>query len=189
MQWVLFCIVIIIVLVMIITIIDMKRIKTVKYMVTSEKIKKETRIVFLSDLHSNMFGLGNHRLLEKIDELKPDYVFIGGDMIVANGTSDFKVAEELISSLTSNYKVFYALGNHEYRVQIYKEKYKDAYADYINSIKSDKLVMLDNHTISLEEERIKISGLTLNREFYHRIKKISSENMELKSSIGTVDSD
>ena len=48
--------------------------------------------------------------------------------------------------------------------------------------------MLDNFT-TLLDDKIKISGLTLNREFYHRIKKVSSQNMEVESSIGSSDID
>lgn len=188
MKWVLYCFLIMIILVIVITFIDMKRIKTVIYKSSSNKIKKNVRIVFISDLHNNVFGKENIRLLNKIKKLNPNYIFIGGDMMVANGNTEFKVAENFIKALAKDYKVFYALGNHEYRVKIYKEDYDHAYEKYIDSIQGSNVVMLDNKTVLLEEG-IKVSGLTLSREFYHRLKKIKAENMELNSYIGDSNSD
>ena len=59
------------------------------YQISSRKIRENTRIVFLSDLHSQVYGKKNDPdgpngpLLRAIRSLNPDAVMIGGDMIVA----------------------------------------------------------------------------------------------------------
>ena len=45
-------------------------------------LKKEKKIVFLSDLHNKEYGVGNERLLDAICKARPDLILIGGDMLV-----------------------------------------------------------------------------------------------------------
>ena len=45
-------------------------------------LKKEKKIVFLSDLHNKEYGAGNERLLDAICKARPDLILIGGDMLV-----------------------------------------------------------------------------------------------------------
>ena len=44
-------------------------------------LKKEKKIVFLSDLHNKEYGVGNERLLDAICKARPDLILIGGDML------------------------------------------------------------------------------------------------------------
>ena len=41
-------------------------------------LKKEKKIVFLSDLHNKEYGVGNERLLDAICKARPDLILIGG---------------------------------------------------------------------------------------------------------------
>ena len=41
-------------------------------------LKKEKKIVFLSDLHNKEYGAGNERLLDAICKARPDLILIGG---------------------------------------------------------------------------------------------------------------
>ena len=45
-----------------------------------------------------------------------DGILIVGDMIVRNDPASLKTASSLLSSLAQQYPVYYALGNHEYKL-------------------------------------------------------------------------
>ena len=61
-----------------------KWIRIRNYYVASDKLNNTstvTRIVFITDLHEKSFGYKNQKLIEKIDQLDPDAIFIGGDTV------------------------------------------------------------------------------------------------------------
>ena len=71
----------------------------------------------LSDLHNKQFGEHNGRLLEAVEECRPDGVLIAGDMLTSQVSGSFAPALETVSALAEKYPVYYANGNHEYRVE------------------------------------------------------------------------
>ncbi len=74
---------------------------------------KITRLVFISDLHERSFGTNNEKLIEKIDELAPDAIFIGGDTVDTYGKVGGSY-EPLFRALPNIAKTFLVVGNHEY---------------------------------------------------------------------------
>lgn len=62
-------------------------------------LKKEKKIVFLSDLHNKEYGAGNERLLDAICKARPDLILIGGDMLVGKKGCSFAPALEFVSKL------------------------------------------------------------------------------------------
>lgn len=96
------------------------RLKTERYQVRmpagSGGKGKAIRIVMLADLHGAVFGAGNRRLLERIRAEHPDIICIAGDMTVKNGRgmdSCLALCRELLSVCP----VYYAMGNHEIRME------------------------------------------------------------------------
>ena len=93
-----------------------KWIRIRNYYVASDKLNNTstvTRIVFITDLHERSFGYKNQKLIEKIDQLDPDAIFIGGDTV----DSYSKVGGDyipLFEELPKLAKTFLVLGNHEY---------------------------------------------------------------------------
>lgn len=75
-------------------------------------IKNEISAVLLSDLHGSQFGKDNNRLIEKINGLKPDAVFIVGDFL-NNFEQDFEPQVSFVKELCKNYPVYFSYGNHE----------------------------------------------------------------------------
>ena len=60
------------------------------YALRSAKIKRARRIVYLSDFHERRLGEIEERLTAETARLKPDYIFLGGDMVTAkHGASGF----------------------------------------------------------------------------------------------------
>lgn len=78
---------------------------------------KELNIVTVSDIHlGTMVNKSKaKRLVRKINELNPDVVLIGGDIIDDNieVVKHYRLMEEL-SQIKSKYGVYSCLGNHEY---------------------------------------------------------------------------
>lgn len=68
--------------------------------------------VFMSDLHIRKFGEREERILGIVDELKPDYILLGGDYVVKNETDVREL--EFFRKLVENRTVFAVLGNHEH---------------------------------------------------------------------------
>ena len=57
-----------------------------KPLFTAVKYQKKRTFIFLSDLHENTFGQENEKLIQVIDQIHPDAVLNGGDLIVTKGT-------------------------------------------------------------------------------------------------------
>ena len=111
----------------------MKNFQLTTYSLRSPKIKPQReplRFLFISDLHNVTFGRKNEVLIRKMRELRPHAVLVGGDLIVAKPGYSMDPAMELIREMGARFPVYYALGNHEYRMRIYPETYGDMYDRY-----------------------------------------------------------
>lgn len=166
---------------------DTNRFVVKTYTFRSDKLKKDCRLVFLSDLHNKEYGIGNERLLQAIGELAPDLVLVGGDMLNARPGASFLKGADLVQKCAEKYPVYYALGNHEYRARIYPENYGTMYADYMDSFKDSGIRFLDNESCLLPEFGIRLTGLTMDREYYKRFVKRKLKEGYLKETIGKVD--
>ena len=102
----------------------MSKLEIAKYVIENEKIPKEFNdytIVQISDLHNKSFGKDNIHLLNEINKINPQVVFITGD-IIDGENKNFQVALDLLNNLTSKYKVYHITGNHEQKALIKKHK-------------------------------------------------------------------
>lgn len=135
--------------------------------------KKLCRFVFLSDLHSKEYGKNNEKLLQAIKDADPDFVLVGGDMFNAKPGAKTEKTVSFLKLLASEYPVYYAMGNHEYRARIYPETYGTLYSDYRDALKDSGIVFLDNESVDLEgfAYPIRVSGLSVDRQYYKRFQK------------------
>ena len=100
---------------------------------------------FLSDLHNKgSLVKKNHRLLSAIDQVKPDAVLIGGDMMVSKGNAQTEVPLRLIYNLSKRYPVYYGNGNHENRMVWERHIYKNQYETYREKLKAMGVVYLED---------------------------------------------
>ncbi len=83
-----------------------------KYALPSAKIHTPLRLALITDLHGCDYGEGQARLLEAIEEAKPDFVLLGGDIF--DDKMPFIKSEELIAELEGRCPMYYVTGNHEY---------------------------------------------------------------------------
>lgn len=97
--------------------------QTTNYTIESAEIPDSFdgfRIVQLSDLHDSLFGEGQEKLVREVEQLKPDVVFITGDLIDSN-RFDLGQSLELVEKLVQFADVYYVTGNHEVATQRVEE--------------------------------------------------------------------
>lgn len=157
----------------------------VKKMINGESVK----IAFLSDLHNYSYGNDNSELVEAIRESRPDIIIISGDMIIAKpNRRDYDVALRLLERLPSIAPVYYANGNHEFRMKIYMERYGDCYDKYIQKLRDYGIHLLENQSeiIIIKGNKFNISGLEIDREYYKRGKQMEMSDNYITDKIGKV---
>ncbi|MDO4941983.1 MAG: metallophosphoesterase [Lachnospiraceae bacterium] len=144
------------------------------------------KIVFLSDLHNATFGKENRGLIQVIDEEHPDFILVGGDMIIGKSNHTTDIAFPLLKRLSKKYQIICANGNHEFRMKIYKGIYGTQYDDYVTKLREQGIIYLENQTAVLRRggARISISGLEIERKYYQRGKKTPMDVSYLNQTLG-----
>lgn len=199
--------------VMIITmIIDNRRFVVRTYRLRSSRIKKRLKLVYIADLHEKAYGEDNEKLAEKIKELAPDAVIVGGDLIVYGkvnslyqksdgngqaasdpGTDWMKNSLSLMRRLTQICPVWFVQGNHELRMEHYEEL-GDYNKKFIDEMTEAGVRFLHNGSAALtkeeragEESGIVVQGLELPMKFYEKFRRTPLSGKELKALIGEAD--
>lgn len=158
----------IILILIIYSLINAARIRIVRLNLPIKNLSKELKIIQLSDIHLGAIhsDLYLRKIVKKVDSLKPDFVFITGDLFDGSG----KVSEQTIKpllELKSTYGTYFIVGNHE--------TYLDT-ENVINLIKSDNVTVLRNNIKIIGG--IQIIGLDYPKN--ERIKKSDKLNTLLK---------
>lgn len=166
---------------------DSNRFVTVTYDIKSDKITKPCRLVLLADLHNKSFGKGNKRLLTAIDEVSPDGILVAGDMLTAIRGADYSHALALMEKLSAKYRVYYGMGNHEYRLGLYPDDYPGMYEGYMSGLKGAGIEPLINGTAYLPECNIAVCGAQIDRAFYRHFRRKPMETTYLPKLLGTPD--
>lgn len=137
------------------------------YILKSQKIKSDKKILVLSDIHSNTNYLED--IINKINDYNIDYVFIPGDLI------DFKTYDrkekliDIINRLSINKKVIISMGNHDSliikgRKNIYDEKCND---DFYNELSLNKnIIVLKDRFTNMKIDDINVSSININPEWF-----------------------
>lgn len=144
--------------------VDNNFLEVSRYTVTSNKIPDSFdgfKILQLSDLHSNSFGDGNNKLLEKITGENPDIVVMTGDMVDSKDT-DFDVFTDLAGEISKNYDTYYIVGNHE---QSLGKKRRKILTDILTEF---GIKVLDNEKVTITKggDSINLYGLWFNLRYY-----------------------
>lgn len=149
--------------------------------------KKITSFVVISDLHNQVYGKDNERLLGAIDDAKPEFIIIAGDMMIAKPGYNLDIVFDFLRKLALKYTVYYGIGNHEYRLKLYKEKYPGMYDDFYSFLQEQGIILLDNKscTVSVGNKNIVITGLEIEREYYRRFMKIYMAPDYIDSLVGS----
>lgn len=172
-----------------VVIYDTNRFTVSNYEYTDNRIKKKKRAVVLSDLHNNSFGPDNRRLIEAIDKQKPDLILIAGDIINGTKRENTSVAVKLMKQLSARYPVFYGNGNHEMRVDLYREDYGDRYDEYVSALREAGVHHLVNESAVFEDSGICIIGSQIDKRHYLRHGITPMDDGELEADLGQLNSE
>ncbi|MCI8332383.1 MAG: hypothetical protein HFE78_06125 [Clostridiales bacterium] len=127
---------------------------TENYVIQNRKIIHQTKIAFLSDIHSE----NPHGLERAVEAHTPDLVIIGGDLFDRSAAS--APALQLMDGLTENYACFYTPGNHE---QYLKEK-----QELFAALRNLGTTILDGQSAPFttrKGQRLQITGFTRREQF------------------------
>ncbi len=168
---------------------ELHHFRVVTYRIRSkkrERIEKDRKIIFLSDLHNQSYGKGNRRLLEKIRKINPALVLIGGDMLVGRRGASYQTALEFVTELAGLFPVYYASGNHEQRMKEFPEEYGGAFAEYKETLCQAGVHFLENDSQELlcGRCRLRITGLEIPLECYSHFKRVPMPEGTMEERIG-----
>ena len=141
------------------------------YVIRDYKIASQFTLVFLSDLHSAVYGDNNAALIQAVLDKKPDAVIIGGDMMVTKPGKkpDFSALTALLEGL-KGLPVYYCEGNHEQRMKLYPDKYKGWWKKLKAIIDYYGVPYLLDDSVMLRDD-ILLSGLYIDKEYYTKLIK------------------
>lgn len=111
------------------------------------------RIVQVSDLHNNLYGIDQSYLISCIKAAKPDIIVITGDLVDRN-TADVDNAMAFVERAVEIAPVFYVSGNHEADIL---DKYKELMIRMGQSGVTE--LENDNCTLIAEEGTITLAGI------------------------------
>ena len=168
---------------------ELRDFRVTKYRICSQKlngIKREKKIIFLSDLHNRRYGEENERLLESIRNQHPDLILIGGDMLVRKDGNSYDKTVHFLAKLPGICPVYCANGNHEQKLKELPDKYEQSYEEYKKALTASGIHMLENasETVKLEEVPVKLSGLEIPLGAYARFGKKELSLKEITDRIG-----
>ena len=168
---------------------ELRDFRVTKYRICSQKlngIKREKKIIFLSDLHNRMYGEENERLLESIRNQHPDLILIGGDMLVRKDGNSYDKTVHFLAKLPGICPVYCANGNHEQKLKELPDKYEQSYEEYKKALTVSGIHMLENasETVKLDEVPVKLSGLEIPLGAYARFGKKELSLKEITDRIG-----
>lgn len=190
-------VIVVLLIALIFMILEIKRetstFKVVHYDVQHPKLnqlKKETTIVFLSDLHNNCYGKDNDVLLAAIKKEKPDVILVSGDILIGQEGQPFEVGTAFMEKLPSICPVFYANGNHEQRMKENPEEYGETYRVFKERLQKAGVRTLENETIRYNDGNFcaDISGLEIPLSCYKRFHQPTLGKEYLEEKLGQADS-
>lgn len=166
----------------------MKTFKTSIYNISSTKLNTRQTVTFavLTDLHGLVFGNNHQKLYEAIIGSHPDAVLVCGDMIVSRQISSLESAASFLLRLCDQIPVFYALGNHEYKMLL-TPVVRDSYLNYEKLLTSAGVCFLHNEHISARFAGTDFifHGLELPIEYYHKPNSPSLSLETMEQLLGT----
>jgi predicted MPP superfamily phosphohydrolase len=182
------------------TAIEQKLLVTTRYTVASSKLPNafhNTHFVVLADLHNYNFGKQNERLAGKIEKLAPEFIIVAGDMMNKNASCYPSNAYTLLSRLAERYKIYYAYGNHEQKMERLQREYREGmtpaqkelystWLEYKGKLVKKNVTFLNNESVILTKnrEKLRITGVSIDRKFFERSKMKPMEKGYLNSLIG-----
>lgn len=156
-----------------------------------QKLKKDKKMVVLSDLHNHVYGVKNQKLVDAIRNIQPDIIIIAGDMIIGDLQSSYQTTFDFVAQLPDICPVYYTNGNHEQRFKEKSKQAEESYQEYQKELEAYGVVFLNNDSkkIYLDNIPIIITGIELPLSDYCRGKGKPFSLSEVKQRIGIANTD
>lgn len=138
---------------------------------TDKNLPHDIKFVMLTDLHDTDLGNDNQILLDKIDELTPDFVILAGDMITSYMQPAYNsdITFSFLERLAAKHRVYYGLGNHEQRYYCEPEKFVGKFEELKQFVGDIGIHFLCDEYIDLPEYNCTLFGLNIPIEYYRRV--------------------
>ena len=153
-----------------------------EFILESNKIKKDTCIILLNDLHiSKRTKIQKYNiLLDKIKDIKPDFIVFAGDIIDNAKYYDQRLITFLKNLSTLTNKVLINIGNHEESTIVKGKSIKYINESFYNELNSiDNVMLLEEYQNNIYN--INFLSLTLDSIEHYKIKK-ENKNHFIKSA-------
>lgn len=145
-------------------------------------VKNGSKVIVLSDLHNKEYGTCNQRLIQAINNEKPDMIWVVGDMLIGKEKETTEVPLSLMKALQKIAPIYYSNGNHEQRLKEEAYKYGDKYEQYKQTLKEAGVHFLSNQEqeVTLGNQPVSLIGLEIPLGCYKKGKydKFSVEEIE-----------
>lgn len=114
--------------------------------ISSSKVSSNMRIAIISDLHATKYGISNSNIIGKVNKIKPDIVFVLGDMYTRKSKWNLiEIPINLMKSLVDDgYPVYFSGGDHDTSKKYFTE-----------------LEKVGVHVMNYREETVNIKGNNL----------------------------
>jgi len=161
-------------------IIDGNRFVTVQEEFVLPRLSKACRFVLISDLHNKVYGDKNDKIIASVQKINPDFIVLAGDLVTSQVKEDMTPGIELVNVLSREYKVYYALGNHESKMQKEPDWFGDKFDTLMRAVSNKNVEILQNTSIDLPEYNIRVTGLDLDLEYFahFKIKKMKENYLQ-----------
>lgn len=107
-------------------------------------LEEDIKIVQISDLHNQIFGIDESILLDRIREQEPDIIVVTGDVLDGHHTS-YNIGEKFFEGAVNICPVYYITGNHE----VYLMNNGDRFSEFLRTIKSYGVICLDDNFVDM----------------------------------------
>ncbi|MEZ3445969.1 MAG: metallophosphoesterase [Lachnospiraceae bacterium] len=161
-------------------IIDGNRFVTVRVELAISNLSKECRFVLISDLHDKVYGSQNDKVIDAVHKINPDFIVLAGDLVTSQVNEDMTPGIELVKALSSRYRIYYGLGNHESKMQEDTERFGDKFDQLMRAVDGRNVRVLQNESVDLPEYNIRMTGLDLALDYFahFRIKKMKENYLQ-----------
>ena len=167
--------------------------RTTGYRIFSKKWRGagRCRMVFLSDLHNQVYGHRNNRLFYAVKRARPDLILVGGDMLVGKNGHDYRRTLDFLKRLPKICPVYYANGNHEQRMKENPAEYSQSYKGYKRELQKAGIRLLENESeeISIGGVPVRVTGLEIPDTGYARTRRDKIDAETVADCVGDCDRD
>lgn len=177
------------ILILAVIVLDTNRFVVRRYQLNTPKIRKDIKIVMLSDLHNCSFGRNNGKLLAAIDEIHPDQVLIAGDMITGGRKLHDSNVLEFLQQLAARYPVIYGNGNHEQKIRNYMDGNGNLYDQYRKKLECIGLQPKVNEHVTDEIHGVTVYSSQISHDFYTRFRRKPMAEDYLAGILGAPETD